>query len=329
MGADCAGAVQVVPPGRPPDQAGELTPISPAEIGLHIRRLRADAAAWDFPERGGRWSLGGQQGKFALARNGDGEWLLPSGRAASTHIVKVGVSGVPGSDVAEFVTMRAAALLGLPVPPVAFSVFDGESALVATRFDRIVEAGGVRRVHQEDLCQALGLWRTMKYQADGGPSAGAVIDFLRRALDRRDREAGLRDFARAQVFHWIVAGTDAHAKNHAVLHTGSLVTLAPFFALLSTAFLWPAREVHFEGRLAMKFGGEYRLRKVDAGRFDHAAAELGVDESWLIAVARLYRDRLPDVVDAALAELPPTVAPVERARLRDAMAARLEWVCVP
>lgn len=66
FGADCAGAVQILSPGVSPEAAGVLTPIGDADIAHHIRTLRGDAAAWDFAERGGRWSLGGQQGKFAL-----------------------------------------------------------------------------------------------------------------------------------------------------------------------------------------------------------------------------------------------------------------------
>lgn len=330
VGADCAGAVQIMPVGQPPDSAGTLAPISEADIASHLRTLRGDAAAWDLAEHGGRWSLGGQQGKFALARDVDGRWLLPGGRSASTHIVKVGVAGLADSDVAEFVTMRAAAFLGLPVPPVDYLVFDGEPALVTTRFDRLVDdMGPTRRIHQEDLCQALGLWRTMKYQADGGPSARTVVDLLQRVLDPRDRDRGVMDFVRALIFNWLMASTDAHAKNYAVLHIGTRVVLAPFYDLMSAAFLWPARELHFEGRLAMKFGGEYRLREVDSGRFQQAATDLGVDKEFLITVARAYRAQLPDAVARALTELPDVVAPDVRTRMLDALANRLLFVRVP
>ena len=152
FGADCAGAVQILPPGTSPESAGVLTPISEGDIARHIRTLRGDAAAWDFAERGGRWSLGGQQGKFAVTRGPDGGWSLPGGRAASTHIIKVGIEGIAGSDMAEFVTMRVASQLDLPVAPVAYLPFDGEPALVATRFDRRASSDGlVQRLHQEDL----------------------------------------------------------------------------------------------------------------------------------------------------------------------------------
>jgi serine/threonine-protein kinase HipA len=330
VGADCAGAVQIMRPGQVPSQDGELVGITVDEIAAQISAVRADAAAWNFAERGGRWSLGGQQGKFALAAGANGEWMLPSGRAASTHIVKVGISGVAHSDVAEFATMRAAALVGLPVAPVEYLKFGDEQALVTTRFDRIPGGdAGARRLHQEDLCQALGLWRTTKYQADGGPSAGSIVAFLRTTLDPRDRHCGVLDFARVQVFNWLVAGTDAHAKNFAVLHVGSRVLLAPFYDLIAAALLWPPREVHFEGRLAMKFGGEYRLRKVDAGRFNQAAAELGVEEDFLIDTARAYRDQLPDALRVALAETPSAVTATLRDRMVDALATRLGQITIP
>jgi len=325
MGADCAGAVQMLPEGHVPDRAGASVAVSPAQIAAHLRTLRNDAAAWVFPGAGGRWSLAGQQGKFALALKADG-WSLPTGRAASTHIVKTGVAGLPGSDVAEFVTMRSAALLGLPVPDVDYTWFEDEPALVTRRFDRLSDGGDVRRVHQEDLCQALGLWRSMKYQADGGPSAAAVAALLRRVLDPRDRTRGVADFARALVFNWLVAGTDGHAKNYALLHVGSRVALAPFYDLTSTALLWPAREVHYEGRLAMKFGGEYRLRKVDAGRYAHVAGDLGVDVEFLVDTARAYRDRLPDAIRDTLATLPRQAA---TDTMLDAITSRLTWVHVP
>jgi len=327
IGTDCAGAVQILPSGQTPDQTGHADPIGEEEIAEHLRLLRRDSAAWDFPERGGRWSLGGQQGKFALAWDGS-QWSVPSGRAASTHILKVGVTGVPDSDVAEYVTMRVAFLLGLPVPSVEYRSFKGEMALMTTRFDRLVDNAHVRRLHQEDLCQAFGLWRTMKYQSDGGPSAAHIVELLRQVLDPRDKERGISDFIRAQVFHWITASTDAHAKNYALLHLGPRVVLAPFYDLISTAFLWPDEEIHYRGRLAMKFGGEYRLRKIDSGRYDHAAQDLGVDEGFLVDVARQYCQQLPDAVRTVVYEL-SNIAETTKIHLIDGMDARLKWITLP
>lgn len=329
VGADCAGAVQILPTGETPSQSGETIPISQADIAAHIRTLRADTTAWDFARHGGHWSLGGQQGKFTLVRTSEGAWALPTGRAASTHIVKVGVPGVPDADVAEFVTTRAAALLGLPVPEMRYATFGDEVALLATRFDRYDDGQNVRRLHQEDLCQALGLWRTMKYQADGGPSAADIVRMMRQVLDPRDRQRGVDAFVKALVFNWITAGTDAHAKNFALLHLGPRIILAPFYDLISTALLWPARQVHYEGRLAMKFGGEYRLRKVDMGRYEQAGLDLEISPDHLVEVARHYREHLAEVVRQALSELPDAVSAATRSDMLARITDRLSGIRVP
>ena len=36
--------------------------------GDRLRDLRRDPTEWNFADRGGRWSLGDAQGKFALAQ---------------------------------------------------------------------------------------------------------------------------------------------------------------------------------------------------------------------------------------------------------------------
>lgn len=301
MGADCAGAVQLLPEGESPGDGAGTRPLSEPEIAAHLRELRADNSSWFFEQHGGRFSLGGQQGKFALARGADGAWHQPTGRAASTHIFKIGVGGLAHSDAAELVTMRAARALGLPVARVEPAWFEDQPAVVVERFDRLATPdGGVRRLHQEDMCQAMGLWRSSKYESDGGPGLREVADVLAAAVDRRDLAAARSDVARSAAFNWVAAGTDAHAKNFALLHVGSRTALAPLYDLLSAALLWEPDEVRYRARLAMKLGGEYRLRRVGVRHVASAATDLGVDPDWLVEVAAGYADALPDAVrDAA------------------------------
>jgi len=296
MGADCAGAVQVVPVGEEPQDGAGSRPLGPREIAAHLRELRADDSSWAFEHHGGRFSLGGQQGKFALARAADGSWHQPTGRGASTHIFKIGVDGVAHSAAAELVTMRAARALGLPVATVETAWFEDQAAVVVERFDRLSIGDDVRRLHQEDMCQALGLWRSAKYEADGGPGVRGVARLVARAVDRRDLARSRDDLARAVVFNWVVAGTDAHAKNFALLHGGARTVLAPLYDLVSASLLWPADEVRYKARLAMKLGGEYRLRALGTRHVERAAADLGVDPGWLVGVAATYAAAWPDAV---------------------------------
>ncbi|MFI2102376.1 type II toxin-antitoxin system HipA family toxin [Isoptericola sp. NPDC019693] len=329
MGADCAGAVQVVPAGEEPRDGAGARPLGTREIAAHLRELRADDASWAFEHHGGRFSLGGQQGKFALARAADGSWHQPTGRGASTHIFKIGVDGIAHSAAAELVTMRAARALGLPVAAVESAWFEDQAAVVVERFDRLVTRdGGARRLHQEDMCQALGLWRSAKYEADGGPGVRDLARLVARAVDRRDLARSRDDLARTVVFNWVAAGTDAHAKNLALLHVGARTALAPLYDLVSASLLWPADEIRFKGRLAMKLGGEYRLRALGPRHVERAATDLGVDGGWLADVAAAYAAAWPDAVRDAVAHertlVPADVAGefVDRAAARAADVVR-------
>lgn len=303
MGQDCAGAVQVMPSGIAPQTTGDGQPIGEADIEARLRALRRDDSAWDFANHGGRWSLGGAQGKFALARRPDGTWVEPTGRAASTHIIKVGIHAFAHGDVAEFVTMRAAALLGIRVARTEITRFGQESAMVSERYDRNVDADGtVTRLHQEDACQALGLSRAVKYESDGGPGVASIAALLARSVDPRDLRASKQLFATALAYNWLIAGTDAHAKNYSLVHIGSRVRLAPLYDLTSAALLLPPDEVQFKSRLAMKLGGHYKLREIQTRHLVQAAAVVGVDQAWMLDTAGRLTTGLPDAVEQALDE---------------------------
>src|SRR3546814_4239685 len=87
-----------------------------------------------------------------------------------------------------------------------------------------------RRVHQEDMCQALGLHPSQKYQSDGGPSPDKIADLLRVSMPPRAASSAVEAFVDALAFNWLVAAPDAHAKNYALLlrseeHTSELQSL--------------------------------------------------------------------------------------------------------
>ena len=323
MGVDCAGAVQLVPEGVDPSRDSELRPVSVAEIETHLRALRQDDSAWTFKDSGGRWSLGGQQGKFALARNGDG-WSEPSGRAPSTHIFKVGIEQFAHGDAAEYVTMRAAWHLGLLVARTEIARFGEQTAVVVERFDRYTDsAGHVERLHQEDLCQAFGISRARKYQSDGGPNVSDVGTLIESHVDPRDRNDSREMFGKALIFNWLAAGTDAHAKNFALLHLGPRVRMAPLYDLTSAALLVSPSEVQHEGKLAMKLGSEYRLKAIGQSQIIQAAHDLRVAPEWLSSLADDYARRLPDAIDHAIADGGDAIEETTGNLFRDHIAKRL------
>lgn len=326
MGADCAGAVQVLPVGERPDTSEGERAIDPAGIERRLRELRRDPSDWNIEDTGGRWSLGGAQGKFALSRSADGSWSVPTGRAASTHIFKIGPAAGSHGAITEHLTGRMASLLGIQTAHTELRRFGTELAVISERFDRVADSSGhVLRIHQEDLCQAMGVSRALKYQADGGPSVAEIGALLGKVVDPRDRVRSRDLFAQALAFNWIVAGTDAHAKNYSVIHVGASVRLAPLYDLASAAMSFDPDKLHFHGKLAMKMGGEYRLRSIELRHLQRTAGDIGVDPDWFIDVARGYARRIFDVLGDAIAETEGLVADAEPT-LRSRMERRLDVV---
>ena len=84
--------------------------------------------------------------------------------------------------------MRLAAEAGLQVAEVERAgTASGPALPIVTRYDRDLTQEPVRRLHQEDLCQALGKPYFEKYQAEGGPGVATPWP------DRRPSTAPARD----------------------------------------------------------------------------------------------------------------------------------------
>jgi y4mF family transcriptional regulator len=117
------------------------------------------------------------------------------------------------------------------------ATFGNEPAIVLERYDRIVLPDGeVTRVHQEDLCQALGVSPDRKYERDdGGPGASEIIALLREHQTPALADESVETFCRALAFNWAVYGPDAHAKNYSLLLAGPQVRLAPLYDIASVA----------------------------------------------------------------------------------------------
>ena len=270
MGLDCPGAVQFCKP----DEEGllarpdELVPLDDAMIA---KRLAPESGRPEdtWLRANERWSLGGNQAKFALRLEGD-RWFECRGSAATTHILKPGIAGMRLEALDEYVTMKVAQACGLPSEQVDYRSFDGIPALVATRYDRIVDQGGVTRIHQEDLCQALSYTPDMKYAEDGGPSTPDILALLSKT---NDPSRSIEAFAAMLFFNYLVGAPDAHAKNYSLIHAGRhACLLAPLYDVAS------GLPYNLTGnrplRLAMSIGGENRLgfvRRKHVERFAETA----------------------------------------------------------
>jgi serine/threonine-protein kinase HipA len=318
IGHDIAGAVQVFPDGKTPHDDADLVERTESHIADELRGLRADP---DYvPDEFGRWSLPGQQGKIALALAGD-RWYAPTGTAASTHILKIGPDGMAGGDLAEFVTLRAAHFCGIAAPHAWLHRFDDQLAVVVERYDRYIDpsratpAGQmprVRRIHQEDMCQVLGIRPGLKYQPDGGPGAKEIADALW-LLPARSREGSVQRFAQLLVFNALTYSPDAHAKNYSVLLQGSEVTFAPAYDLLSNAIHLDLKRVRHETKLAMKTASsDYEADRLTPDRLAAFGAELWLPGDWLVDTAQQLVLRVGAAFDIALDEAEQVIGASDR-----------------
>jgi serine/threonine-protein kinase HipA len=295
VGEDCAGAVQFVTRERlealqSERATKEVKWLSEDEVGERLGALSADHSAWRIAQDAGQFSLAGAQPKTALLFERK-RWGVPSGRIPTTHILKPPTGEWNGHAENEHFSLQLARAEGLIVPNSSVQRFGDEIAIVVERFDRVRSGGRWARIHQEDMCQALGLHPARKYESDGGPGARAIAELLR--AQSSNPEEDLESFVDANIFNWLIAGTDAHAKNYALLlGGGGAVRLAPFYDLAS---ILPYKTIDFQkAKLAMKIGGEYRLRDIGRGSWKKFAVELRLHEGWLMERIRAMAASLPD-----------------------------------
>lgn len=301
VGEDCAGAVRFAPPDRLErmlGRAGEVTWLSEAEVAQRLRELREDSTAWLGRSFTGQFSLAGAQAKTALLLDGN-RWGVPSGSIPTTHILKPAIAGFDDHDLNEHLCLDAARRAGLIAARSTIAQFADETAVVVTRYDRRLGADGIiARVHQEDLCQALGVAPSDKYQNEGGPTPAQIVRLLRNGMPPRVGEDAIRRFADALIWNWLIGGTDAHAKNYSVLLAGDQARLAPLYDIASAL---PYGMHERKLRLSMRIGSSYEVYP-QRNRWPDAARDLGLDAEALVdrarQLARIAPEALADAVSA-------------------------------
>lgn len=236
LGRDCAGALQIVESGRM-SQTPSVQWLDAQGLDALIEEIPRHPLGIQRDDEHLRLSLAGVQRKAVLLRDADGRFGKPLDGMPSTHILKPEPpdGGYPGLAANECFCMRLAARSGLPSAKVELLTLAGRPCIVVERFDRDLSDWPPRRLHQEDLCQALGLTPDFKYQHAGWrlPSHRGLAELLStHALEPGvDRLAA----AYAAVFHFLIGNADAHAKNISLLHLAHGVRLAPLYDVVSTA----------------------------------------------------------------------------------------------
>ena len=270
VGGECAGAISLLPIDSEADNHGSYRPLDDKQLNELIAELpkRPMLAG----EEGIRLSLAGAQNKLPVYFDGR-QISLPMGSAASSHILKPPIKQYSQTVENETFCMMLAARIELPVPDVTI-LHKAEPLYLITRYDRQqhdenAPQNHITRLHQEDFCQALGVVPDMKYEKEGGPSLKACFELLRN--NSIQPVADVRNLLNWVVFNYLIGNADAHAKNIALLFTGTGPALAPFYDLMCTAVYDELTD-----RIAMKIGGEDRPDWIIARRWQQFAEDIDV-----------------------------------------------------
>ncbi len=289
IGGECAGALSVTEPDRPlPD---------PDDYSYEVideRRLQKLVGDDVVPLLLGgpptRLSLAGAQDKLPVAVF-DGEIHLPLEGAPSTHILKLPNARYAHLTLNEAFVMGLAARAGLEVAPCELVTKTDPPSLLVQRYDRILgRHHEVSRLHQEDLCQALGLPPTQKYEQEGGPSLATAIGVVQDNV--REPVLSIRRLIEWQAFNVVAGNCDGHAKNLALVYEGARLRLAPFYDLVSTRH-YPA----LDRRLAMAVGGRREPTQLHRAQWEQLARDVQV-------APRLATEIVTEVAERTLAAVP-------------------------
>lgn len=296
IGGECAGAVTFLPSGESlPAGNSEYHTLTEAELANTLRNLPKRPLLAGASRV--RLSLAGAQDKLAVYVT-DGQISIPLEGSPSTHILKPAIREFDAIVVNELLCMRLARAVGLPTASVILGRAEDVEYLLVERYDRVKDVSrGLRRLHQEDFCQALGTVSDNKYQADGGPSIADCVALLRKACTTPVQD--ILHFLDSIIFNYLIGNNDAHGKNFSLLYKGyppelRTTVFAPLYDLVSTIY-YP----DLSPRMAMKLGGEYVAEKIRPKNFDQLAEEAKIGKPRfrrrVQELARLVQSTLPEV----------------------------------
>ena len=301
IGGECAGALSILPAGREPDVQTSYQELTEEEFrDLVLRRGQIYAAP-----RGGltvshfpRLSLAGAQEKCPVLLR-EGQFYLPQGEAPSSHILKFAIPDYRHVPAYETVLADLARRTGLHTASVEFHyLYVNEHAhdyLVIERYDRVATAdGAVRRLHQEDFCQALGVGMERKYEAGGGVGFTECFGLLREVSSEPALDA--EQLILWQIFNYLAGNSDGHAKNLSLLyHSNKAIRLAPFYDLVCTRAI-----ERIDQKLALAVGGEHMPGNIRPVHWQRLAAELDVKFSYLQTLLKETAEQVREEIGPAV-----------------------------
>lgn len=300
IGGECAGAVSLHKKEVSPEADQEntyriLTPKEAADILSHLSARPMLAG-----EAGIRLSGAGAQEKLMISFV-DGNIAIPTGNTPSTHIIKPPIKGVAESVHNEFFCMALAEEADLPTAQADIYWLNDTPYYLTKRYDRLTpEKEQIKRLHQEDFCQAMAIPPDQKYQNEGGPGLKDCFNLLDGFIHQGQMPGVSKlTLLRGVLFNHLIGNGDAHGKNFSVLYKDQGVFLAPFYDLLCTVVYSNI----YKEKMAMKIGSKYKFNDAQKRHFDTFANEIGVKSSLVNKELQQLARTLPEKADALALKL--------------------------
>lgn len=298
IGYDCAGAVSFHSVDEPVQEHNYIElkgkPLTDQELAGYINDLPHKPLFLGADEL--RLSLAGVQDKAAICMI-DNQVCLPIEGSPTTHILKPAIKAYEGTLENEYMCMRVAKRLGINTPDVEIRKAGDVAYLLVKRHDRLVKQEGlIKRIHQEDFCQALNVSSAIKYQTEGGPNIKDCYDLLKRVTRPAQDTNKLTELI---LFNFLIGNADAHGKNFSILHYGNgQSSLAPAYDLLSTVIY-----MELSNKMSMKIGGEYVISQIRLEDWEKLCQETGYSFTQLKKVIQKQITSILPAIEAEIANL--------------------------
>ena len=234
------------------------------------------------------FSLAGAQDKFQCIVQGN-RLYMPQKESGvlPSHIVKPDWSFA----VNEYFCTKFAESIGLPVHRATLIKFDAFCVVAFERYDRL----SGKRLHQEDMCQALGRFDFQKYEhMTGGVTFADIAEIMKINLGKDSRKS----MASMTIFNALIGNGDAHAKNFSFLYDFSgQVSLAPFYDIASSTV------DGFDDSFAMKIGHANSLEELTAGDLSVFALDMELTELDICNICKDMHVGISEMLDPFLGKM--------------------------
>lgn len=289
IGGECAGALSILESQYVPSAVASYYQLNSDDLKKILLR-KGQPVRWQENVHP-RLSLAGAQNKCPVLVNEDGYWL-PKQESPSNAILKFELTDYRHLPAYETFTTLLAQKIGLPVVDIRLQQHEGIFFAQIKRYDRLAENNGeIIRLHQEDLCQALGYGYDKKYQEEGGPGFVDCYRLVQRTSSRPLID--LPNLLNWMIFNVLAGNSDAHAKNLSLLYSPQGIRLAPFYDLICTRAI-----ERIDYRLAMAVGTERNPSLISQKHWVELAEQCGISKKLVLkqveAIAQKLLTTLPE-----------------------------------